>query len=67
MGLMPSSGSNSDSEPLKVGVIGCGRMGKLHVRVYSEMPQVKVVGIHDADPDTCAAISGHFGTRAERK
>ena len=29
-------------------MIGCGRMGRLHARVYSQMPRVKLVGVHDA-------------------
>ena len=32
---------------LKVGVIGLGAMGKNHVRVYSELPEVELVGIAD--------------------
>ena len=35
------------SEITAVGVIGCGRMGKLHSRVYSQMPNVKLVGVYD--------------------
>ncbi|MEO6435677.1 MAG: Gfo/Idh/MocA family oxidoreductase [Tepidisphaeraceae bacterium] len=50
------------SEPLPVGVIGCGRMGLLHARVYSQMPQVKLVGVYDADRDVAnAACDKHGG------
>ncbi|MBO3754853.1 MAG: gfo/Idh/MocA family oxidoreductase, partial [Candidatus Brockarchaeota archaeon] len=28
---------------IRVGVIGCGVMGKHHARVYSELPRVKLV------------------------
>jgi len=34
---------------LRVGVIGLGAMGKNHVRVYSELPDVELVGIADVD------------------
>ncbi|MBT9146912.1 MAG: scyllo-inositol 2-dehydrogenase (NAD(+)) [Syntrophomonadaceae bacterium] len=34
---------------LKVGVIGLGAMGRHHVRVYSELPDVELVGIADVD------------------
>ena len=39
-------------------------MGKLHARVYSQMPQVKLVGVYDANPDTSAAVASEYGTRA---
>jgi UDP-N-acetylglucosamine 3-dehydrogenase len=34
---------------IKVGVIGLGAMGKNHVRVYSELPDVELAGIADVD------------------
>jgi predicted dehydrogenase len=49
---------------LPVGVIGCGRMGRLHARVYSEMPQVRLVGVYDASADAAAAAAEEFGCRA---
>ncbi|MFT3788502.1 MAG: Gfo/Idh/MocA family oxidoreductase [Tepidisphaeraceae bacterium] len=42
---------------IPVGVIGCGRMGRLHARVYSQMPNVQLVGVFDEVPEsarTCA-------------
>ena len=48
-------------EPVAVGVIGCGRMGKLHARVYSQMPRVRLVGVYDADPDAARAAVEEFG------
>ena len=50
--------------PLPVAVIGCGRMGKLHARVYSQLPNVKLVGVHDANPDTAEAVAEEYKTRA---
>ena len=50
--------------PLRVGVIGCGRMGRLHARVYSEMPGVKLVGVHDASHEKATAVAESFGCRA---
>src|SRR5689334_14348650 len=55
---------NENGEPLRVGVIGCGRMGRLHARVYSEMPSVKLVGIHDSCPETAQAVAESFGCNA---
>ena len=49
-----------------VGVIGCGRMGRLHARVYSQMGQVKLTGVFDAAADTAAAVAEEFGTTARK-
>ena len=32
---------------VRAGVIGVGHMGRYHVGVYSELPNVKLVGISD--------------------
>jgi predicted dehydrogenase len=56
----------SKDQPLRVGVIGCGRMGRLHVRVYSQMPSVKVVGVYDANGDTADAVADEFAVPAQK-
>ena len=38
-------------------------MGQLHARVYSQMPQVKLVGVYDADAQTAAAVANEYKTR----
>src|SRR2546430_15015412 len=53
--------SASSATALPVGVIGCGRMGQLHARVYSQMPKVRVVGLYDADRDIALAARDKFG------
>jgi predicted dehydrogenase len=50
-----------ENRSLAVGVIGCGRMGQLHARVYSQMPQVRLVGVYDADRDVAIATRDKFG------
>src|SRR5687767_2538872 len=47
--------------PMAVGVIGCGRLGQLHARVYSQMPQVRLVGLYDADVDVANAARDKYG------
>lgn len=49
---------------LPVAVVGCGRMGRLHARVYAQMPQVLLVGVYDADRDKAQATADEYGTRA---
>ena len=39
-------------------------MGRLHARVYSEMPQVRLVGVCDADADKAAEAASQYGCRA---
>jgi predicted dehydrogenase len=39
-------------------------MGRLHARVYSQMPRVKVVGVFDANPDVAAAVADEFALPA---
>jgi predicted dehydrogenase len=51
---------NQSGKLLRVGVIGCGRMGRLHARVYSQMPSVKLAGVYDAQEDTAAAVADEF-------
>ncbi|MCC6240912.1 MAG: Gfo/Idh/MocA family oxidoreductase [Phycisphaerales bacterium] len=54
------SQAESTSNPVRVAVIGCGRMGKLHARVYSQMPSVKLVGVYDANLDTAHQIANQY-------
>ncbi|MFC5368760.1 Gfo/Idh/MocA family oxidoreductase [Salinirubrum litoreum] len=49
---------------LAVGVIGVGRMGRNHVRVYNELPGVELVGVADADESRAAHIAREYGTAA---
>ena len=39
-------------------------MGRLHARVYSEMPSVKLVGVVDASAEAAASAAEDFGCRA---
>lgn len=48
----------------KAGVIGVGSMGRHHARVYSELPNVDLVGVFDVDDEAAAGIAERYGTRA---
>jgi predicted dehydrogenase len=41
-------------------------MGRLHARVYSQMPQVKLTGVFDAVADKAAAVADEFGATAPK-
>ena len=47
--------------PLKMAVIGAGRMGKLHARVLSEMPEVELVGVADTSAAAAEAVAAQRG------
>jgi predicted dehydrogenase len=49
---------------LKVAVIGVGNMGRNHARVYWEMPQVKLVGVADANISTAEVVANRYSTKA---
>lgn len=52
------------STPLRVAVIGTGRMGRHHARIYSQMPETELVAVVDQDRGRAEAIAGEFGGRA---
>ena len=49
------------NEPMRCGVIGVGRMGRHHARVYAQLDGVELVGVVDRDPDRRAAITEEWG------
>jgi predicted dehydrogenase len=59
-----TTGGETGGDRIPVGVIGCGRMGRLHARVYSQMPRARLVGVFDAVPDSASAVAGEFNCRA---
>lgn len=48
---------------MKVGVIGVGRFGKHHVRVWKEIPNVDLIGIYDIDVSRAINIAQKYGTK----
>ncbi|WP_406657755.1 UDP-N-acetylglucosamine 3-dehydrogenase [Methanolobus sp. ZRKC2] len=48
---------------IKAGVIGAGSMGKNHIRIYSEMPGVELVGISDIDAELVEELAKQHNTR----
>ena len=52
------------AQRLRTGVIGAGRMGRLHSRIYSQMDQVDLVAIVDVKPDKAAQLAREYGGKA---
>ena len=51
-----------ENKVLKVGVIGVGHLGQFHARVYSELPNVELVGVADTDPSKKKIAKKHRTT-----
>ncbi len=49
---------------IRIGVIGLGRMGGLHCRVISEMPEVELACVVDTDAAVLEAAAGKYGVPA---
>ena len=47
--------------PLRVAVIGCGQMGRNHLRCYMRLPGVQIVGAVDPLPENRTAAADAFG------
>ncbi|MEM7382649.1 MAG: Gfo/Idh/MocA family oxidoreductase, partial [Bacteroidota bacterium] len=46
---------------LKVGVLGAGHLGKIHLRLLNESAKYELVGFYDADAINGSAVAKEFG------
>ena len=49
---------------LKAGVVGAGVFGGYHAAKYASLPDVRLVGVLDADAERAAALAGKLGVAA---
>ncbi|MBI3933480.1 MAG: Gfo/Idh/MocA family oxidoreductase, partial [Acidobacteria bacterium] len=49
---------------LKVAVVGVGKFGQQHARVYRELPQAELVGVYDTDRQRAAEMAAAHHCRA---
>ncbi len=49
---------------VRVGVFGVGSLGEHHARLFKELPEAELVGVHDARLDRAREIAEKFGVRA---
>jgi len=49
-------------EKIKVGVIGVGHLGEHHARIYSQIPEAQLVGVHDIDSEKAKKVAKQFNT-----
>lgn len=52
------------SNKINVAVIGVGRLGSAHARVYSEIPQANLIGVCDNEKSKAQSIAQSFKTQA---
>ena len=48
---------------VRVGLIGCGRIARVHRSYLQGLPRVEIVGVTDADELACRRFAGEFGLR----
>src|SRR4030065_205294 len=58
--LRSSAVTSGMSSKLRVGVVGVGYLGKFHARCDAGLPDVELVGVVDADPDSAARIATEY-------
>lgn len=48
----------------RVGLLGAGHLGKIHLKLLKNLPNIAVIGFFDTDAATAAAVERDFGVRA---
>ena len=46
---------------LKVGVLGAGHLGKIHLRLLNQSQKYDLIGFYDADPENAKRVAEEFG------
>jgi predicted dehydrogenase len=49
---------------LKIGVIGAGHLGKIHIKCINEIPEFELLGFFDNDESNAKVVSKEFGIRS---
>lgn len=65
-GSHPEKSACGEQAPLRVGLIGCGRMGMKHASVLSETPGLALVAVCDSSADRLAEVPEAFVPRDAR-
>lgn len=51
-------------EPIRVGVVGVGYLGKFHAEKYARMDGVKLAGVVDTNPERADSVAERLGTES---
>ena len=49
---------------VKIGVMGAGHLGKIHLKLLKAIVQADLIGFYDADPAMAAVVEKEFGVKA---
>jgi len=49
---------------VKIGVLGAGHLGKIHIKLILQIDNFELVGFYDADKETAKKIAEEFGIKA---
>ena len=60
----PTMKPDMTRRPLRAAVVGVGRMGRHHARVYSQLEDTTLVGVVDANPDRAETIAEQYRCQA---
>ena len=48
-------------KPLRIGVLGAGHLGRIHVQQLKELPEYEIAGVFDPHPGKAAKVQAEFG------
>ena len=48
---------------LKIGVLGAGHLGKIHIKCIKQIDRYELVGFYDPDPVTAKSVEAELGAR----
>jgi predicted dehydrogenase len=49
---------------IKIGILGAGHLGKIHIRLLKEIEKFEVVGFYDSDPSVAELVEKEFGIKS---
>ena len=52
------------TKPTKVAVVGVGRFGRHHARVYHELPEAELMGVYDSDAAKASEVAHEYQCRS---
>jgi predicted dehydrogenase len=55
---------NASPEPLRVGVVGVGHIGKNHARIFSELPDARFAAVFDSSEENAREAVARYGVGA---
>lgn len=56
--------SQGPTDPIPVAVVGVGRMGRHHARIYHELPGARLIAVVDPDEDRAGTLADQYGCEA---